>query len=141
MPQFWRPHFFANGENRQELVHGTDDECERQLLGGAISRTPRETDTASGRCHSNMHDELRPKNGLTVELNAGPHVMERKYKLRIGISASLNYLRARHHIVRHFWIGSRADRSKQIVHPADRFGDFPHPGAAKAKYQPLPRFS
>jgi len=53
----------ANGENRQELVHGTDDECERQFLGGVISRTPGETDTASGRCHNNMHDGLRPRNG------------------------------------------------------------------------------
>jgi len=64
---------FANGENRQELVHGADDECERQFLGGVISRAPRETDTASGRCHNTLHDGLRPKNGLTAELNAGPH--------------------------------------------------------------------
>ena len=84
--------------------------------------------------------DFAPGTASTVELNAGPHVMERKYKLRIRISASLNYLGAGYHITRHFWINRRTDRCKQMAHPADCFGDFLHPDAAKAKYQPLPRF-
>ena len=60
----------ANGETRQELVHGTNDECERDLLRGSIRRAE-PSDTKRRRDHRDNHDEIRPVKRLTSEENAG----------------------------------------------------------------------
>lgn len=60
----------ANGETRQELVHGPNDECVRDLFRGSISRA-QPSDAKRSRDHHDNHDEIRPVKRLTSEENAG----------------------------------------------------------------------